>query len=170
MKIRSAHKVKILNAIFTLSVLLLVPGVLLLAMPQKSVALVLRTRSTDLKTDKAELEIQAARDAIRNKCWNLDSDELGGAVLNYLSVSAEKHHVQISDFRSEKSKWMAGQKLSPFLVVIDGDFKNLMELVRGLQDPGSRLAISMLQVATSDQGPGQAKATIGLSAFVGGDD
>lgn len=108
-----------------------------------------------------------AKEAIEQKLWSLDSEELGGAILSRLSLSAEKFHVQVVDFRIDKTIDVAGQTEAPFVAVTEGRFEDVMKLVDSIQDPGSKLALGLLQLATSDQGPGRVKATLGLTAFLG---
>jgi hypothetical protein len=107
-----------------------------------------------------------AKKRIESKLWDLNSQELGASVLSELNGTAEKDHVQVSDFRIEKTTEVGEQREAPFVVVLDGDFKDVMKMLGTLESPDSKLALSMLQMATSDTGPGFIKATVGLTAFL----
>lgn len=168
MSFTGSQTVRICNALFLLALMAIVGAVGFIVTRRPSPATSINSRSIDLACDRSDAAADAATQAILGKEWNLDSEELGGAVLSHLSVAAEKYRVQISDFRADKAVVVGEQRLTPFLVEVDGDFQNVMKLVASLEDPGSKLGVRMLQVAAGDKTPGEAKATLGLVAFMGG--
>jgi hypothetical protein len=154
------------NALFVASICAILGAVIFLfvAPPLPQEVRRLPTPQSDL--EKATAMSANAKGRIESKLWDLDSQELGASVLSNLNGLAEKQHIQVADFRIEKPFDVAGQREAPFVVVLEGDFKAVMKVVASLEDPKSKLGISMLQMATSDKGTGAVKATVGLTAFL----
>jgi hypothetical protein len=133
--------------------------------------LALRDDERSLATANARLsnlhDLQvAAMKTVTAKTWDISAEALGSKTLERLTKMAENCHVQLTNFRSEKSVAVASLEEAPFTVVIDGPYGDALKLVDKLEAPESKLAVTLLQVANSDTSPGAVTATIGLAGFI----
>jgi hypothetical protein len=103
---------------------------------------------------------------IQGQSWTGPVETVGSTVLSYVSDLCEKHHVQLTAFRTEKSVDVAKLTEAPFVVAVEGGFPDVLAFSKSLEDPSSKLAVNLLQVGASDSGPGRVTATLGLLGFL----
>lgn len=118
--------------------------------------------ATRLADDRAD----AARRNIRSQTSDTDPATLATATLDRLTQLADKHKLQLTDFRSEKTADLPGMKQAPFTVIVDGRFPDVVDFVASLERPDSKLAVALLEIAASDKAPGRVTATLGLNGYL----
>jgi hypothetical protein len=115
------------------------------------------------KADASSAELVAE---IQSKGWNLGPEELGSKVLERMTKLVETDHLQLSGFRTEKPTDVANMTAAPFVAVVEGPFSDVVHLLRKVEDPKSKLAVSLLQISTGEGSLGRVTATIGLLAYL----
>jgi hypothetical protein len=121
----------------------------------------------DLTAQSRTANDAAAADlaVVDNRTWDQSLDNLGSTVLGNLTRLAEKHKLQLSNFRTERPSGLANLSEAPFVLVVDGAFPDVLTFVQSVESPGNKLAVSLLQLSASDAVPGNVTATMGLSGF-----
>lgn len=102
---------------------------------------------------------------VNRRTWDVDQQNLGSRILARLNGLAEKHQLQLSNFRTEHTTSLASLTNAPFVVVVDGSYPDLLAFVNGLESSDSRLAVNMVQITASDASPGNVTATLGLVGY-----
>lgn len=112
--------------------------------------------------DKADL----ARSAVAAATWNVDIESLGPTVLERVTDLAQKHHLQLTGFRTDKPNETASIQQAPLVATLEGSYPDVIGLVGDLDAASSKLAVNMLQVTSSDTEGGRVTATIAMLGFV----
>jgi len=103
---------------------------------------------------------------VQAKGWNTGVEILGPKVLDQMTKLTSKNHVSLAGFRTEKAVTVAHMKEAPFVAVLEGSYGDVIECLKSLEAPESKLAVNLMQVAPSDTGMGRVTATMGLVAFL----
>jgi len=116
--------------------------------------------------DTVALKAHPAQHKLHILTWRMSAEELGSTTLAWLTDLADRNHLTISGFRTDRPKDIDPLKEVPFGLVVEGSFPNAMSFVAALEDRRSKLMVSLLQIASADPQSDRVTATIGLSGFV----
>lgn len=117
-------------------------------------------------TRKAQEQSTAALSEIRAKTWDTELRTLESGTLDRLTLLATKHKLQLTGFRTDRPREVAGMAEAPFVVVVEGAYPDVLAFSQRLEEPASKLVPELLQFSASDTTPGRVTATIGLIAFL----
>ncbi|HEY3781021.1 MAG TPA: hypothetical protein VGL56_08065 [Fimbriimonadaceae bacterium] len=98
--------------------------------------------------------------------WRMSAEELGSTTLDWLTGLAEGNHLVISGFKTDRPRDLDPLKEVPFGLVVEGTFPNTMNFLAALEEPRSKLMVSVLQLSSADPQTDRVTATIGLSGFI----
>jgi hypothetical protein len=115
---------------------------------------------------KANAHLESDKKALKDHTWDISPDLLGSQTLGAMVDMADKSHLKLADFRTDPPLQVAHLTEVPMAVVVEGSFTDVMGLVSKLEDPKSKLAVTMLQVASSDVHSDRVTATVGLAGFL----
>jgi len=106
---------------------------------------------------------------VKKSQWREGAATIGSAVLNSLAKLADSSHVQLGAFRTDKVVQASLVQKVPFIAVVEGAFTDVMGFVAKVERPDSKLAVNLLQIASSDSKGGNVTATLGIVAFLPSD-
>ena len=156
------------NLLFTLAIVAIV-GLLgfHFGFPEKSTV---KPIASDLKmiddvTKKAHDKASSLMAESLKSTWDLDAERLGTRTLAVLTDLSDKHKLKLSGFRIEKSPEVANLQQATYVVVLDGPFLAITEVLKTLEDPQSKLVVGLFQVSSSDPDSDRVTATISLIGF-----
>ena len=104
--------------------------------------------------------------AVKESQWSEGAATIGSSVLNSLAKLADSSHVQLGGFRTDKAVQASLIQQVPFIAVVEGAFPDVMGFVARVERPESKLALNLLQIASSDSKSGNVTATLGIVAFL----
>jgi hypothetical protein len=116
--------------------------------------------------DRAKLRAGLNERQIHRHISTVDAETLGSQTLDSLTALAEKNHLVLTGFRTEKPVAVSIMREASFVAVLEGPYSDVMNLERVIEDPKSNLAPEMLQIAPTDTVSDRVIATLGLVAFL----
>lgn len=118
------------------------------------------------ETHKLQEEVTVTRAYVRSKLWNAQADNLGAEAMSVVDQAAKKNQIAVQAFRPQRTVVSDGIERFPYSVVVQGSFPRVLQLVRDLQDPGTLLAVTSVQLSSADGASDSVTATVGLAAFL----
>ena len=109
--------------------------------------------------------VTKSKATIEKYVWSAKSDELGAQAMAYINKLAAKESLKVSAFRPQRTQEGMGLTSHPYLVSVEGQYPSVMKFVRTLETKGTKLAVTTVQVASSDGASDQVNATVGVTAF-----
>jgi hypothetical protein len=136
--------------------------------PAKPVPLTIERNLVDQRqaAERQAVALKADEKLIAGQTWNTSAETLGSTVLDYVSGLAEKHSVQLTNFRTDSPIQVASLSEAPFVLIVEGGFPDILAFTNALEDPKSKLAVNLMTISASDTGPGRVTATFGLLGFL----
>jgi Tfp pilus assembly protein PilO len=128
-----------------------------------------RTRTENkLKADiaKAQLDASKAQAEINPLLWTGTVEEVGPQALAKVTQLSKTHRLKLVAFRPQKSVDVPGVTQLPFSITTQGAYLDTMQLVKELETPTSKLAVSLVQVAAADAYTDSVLGTINIVAYV----
>lgn len=138
-----------------------VPSAGLAAKQHRREELSLRSETKDLLA-----EISKSRASIEGRLWNVGRDQIGARAMARVDEFAVKEQVKVQAFRPQRTVETPEIIRYPYSVVVQGSFPKVVKFVRRIQDPGTKLALTSVQITAADGETDTVTATIGLAAFL----
>ncbi|MCC6445831.1 MAG: hypothetical protein IT210_20550 [Armatimonadetes bacterium] len=141
-----------------------------LVLPEPGVAGIVTARVKSLKKiedDLKNIRAQAGKTeaAVRPRLWRGDAEAVTAAVLQALTLEANRRKVNLSAFRPQRPLALEGVMELPFSVQLSGPYPAVRAVAASLDRGGSQLALRSIQVASMDAASSAVTATLGLSAY-----
>jgi predicted acyltransferase len=125
---------------------------------QKEVALVGETKEvTDRKT--------IAEAYISNKIWSGDAQAVAPAALAIVNQLVSDQKLKLVRFQPQRTAVVGELTQLPFVLTVEGAYLKALELTKALE-ANERLAVTLVQVSSSDPSSDAATVTIGLTAYL----
>lgn len=138
--------------------------------PMPSFALSKRAQAEQV--ERARLATYAAREAgekakadAARRLWKEDPEKVGPAALEIVNQLARKRNLKVSSFRPQKPVDEAGLMRLPYLVSLEGTYRDALAFVKEVGQPENRLAVNLIQFASADGESSSVRATVGLWAM-----
>jgi hypothetical protein len=112
-----------------------------------------------------DAQLKTAQASVAKYVWNKSADEIASQSLKNMTAIAAKHKVQLLGFRPQKTTDDGGFTHLPYLVLLSGTFPNVESALQDIEAPANRLAVSLVQFASSDANSDGVNATIGVVAY-----
>jgi hypothetical protein len=112
-----------------------------------------------------DAQLKTSQTAIGKFVWTKSQDEISSQSLKNVTAIAAKHKVQLLGFRPQKPTDDGGFTHLPYLVLLSGKFPNVASTLEEIEAPVNRLAVSLVQFASSDANSDGVNATIGVIAY-----
>lgn len=123
----------------------------------------------ELQTQEAEENRMQAMAAVEKRVYGVQAEKVAPLAMSSASILARKHGLKIVAFRPQRVVTDAALPHVPYLITLDGPFPKVAAFMRDLDAKGSRLAVNLVQVASSDPASDRVNATIGAVAFLSPD-
>lgn len=123
-------------------------------------------RTLERSIGKTRAETRAAVAQTRARMWTGGSDAVTSALVATLSREAASRGVKLAAVRSQRTQNFGGTTELPFVVQLVAPYPAVQSLLARLDDPGVRLAVASVQIASSDAASNTVTATVDLSVYV----
>lgn len=171
MNLTLGNNVKTWNAVMFLGLAAIVAILVTdLLLPKASVTKVRSTISG--KERDLTREIAANREkfeteqmTIASTTWTGSLESVSPVVLERLNQMAAAKGLQVKTFRPQRSLAEGGLDVLAFVISVEGAFPNALAFIRQIEQPGSNLAVTQIQMAAVDGASDRVSATIGVTAF-----
>ena len=110
-------------------------------------------------------EISKTKIDVQGHLWEAGPDEISAQAMELVDKLAKEHLLKVQAFRPQRTITLDEITRYPYTVVLQGAFPRMLQLVRKLQDPGTNLAVTSVQISAADGESDNVMATIGLAAF-----
>lgn len=107
-------------------------------------------------------ELQKANAA---RLWDLGPESLGPTAMGKVSNLSKSFGLNMVAFRPQKQVDSGDLVRYGFLVSVEGAFPKVIEFVRKLETPETKLAVFSLQVTSTDGASDAVSATVGVVAY-----
>ena len=152
----------------SLAAIVAIAAIGLLSRPQKSAPptnnhgklIAIQSATSDL-----EDKLEEAQQTIAARTWKMSPEAIGSNVLADCNVLCEKHHLTITRFRVATPIAAPNLIEAPLTLVVEGAFLDVMALVKSLEGPDSKVAVSELRVNRSNNAT-TVSANMSLTAFI----
>jgi Tfp pilus assembly protein PilO len=117
-------------------------------------------------TDIARKEAAAAKTEVDANVWTGSPDEISPTALARLTAIAKRNSVNLTAFRPQRET-EAGTLVSlPFQVNLEGTYPNVVKMIREIDAPGTKLAVTLTQINSTNDASGEITATVGMVAYL----
>jgi hypothetical protein len=107
-----------------------------------------------------------AQKAIDPFLWTGKSEQVGPAALDTVTKLAKNAKLKLLAFRPQKPDDEPGVTLYTFGVTVDGPYTNAMQLVKDLENPKNKLAVTWVQINSADAATDRVTGTINVVAYM----
>ncbi len=128
----------------------------------------LQHRKLISESDLAKQQLAAAEAECRAMSWSGGADNVGPAALETVTGAARARQLKLVSFRPQRTTQGGALTQLGYLVTVEGGYEAVVGFLRDLESPRSRMAVNMVQVATSNAKNDSVTATIGLVAYYRG--
>lgn len=136
------------------------PGFLLSGEAQASRENQIRQQAHQLETEAIRAEAMVA-----NRLWAGDAEQIGPQSLAIATRAAQQSGLKLSAFRPQKPLTEGPLQRFPYLVSLEGTYPRVLAFVRYLETNERRLAVNVVQIASSDGASSAVTATVGIWAI-----
>lgn len=157
------------NGLMIVAVLLLVvslAGKLLVAPPIVSLTAFNKAKfkdQEDVKTYLAQAKVQRTEDD--SVTWAGNGTTVGPSALAFVTKVAAKHNVKVVGFRPGRAVDAGQVTQLPFLINLEGAYKDVMGAESDIESPTSKLAVENFQVGAAEESSDAVTGSIGVEAY-----
>ncbi|HVT14144.1 MAG TPA: type 4a pilus biogenesis protein PilO [Fimbriimonadaceae bacterium] len=119
--------------------------------------------TTDVQNERVKLESD-----ILPFLWEGLPDKVAPAALAKVNDLAKQRALKVVAFRPQKPSEVKGLTQVVFGVTVDGSFPNTVQFIKDLEQPGLKLAVSTVQIASADQASDRVTGTVNIVAYIKG--
>jgi hypothetical protein len=158
--------------IFIFGVLLLVGATLFMTVgPQPTTAgLAKQRKDAELKVQvearKAQDDLAVTQVRLSAGTWAGQTQEVGPAALARVTQIANARSLKLVAFRPQRANEKTKPVQLPYLVTVEGSYPNVLEFIRSVDGAGTKLAVSLVQISSSDANSDRVTANIGIVAYL----
>lgn len=120
-----------------------------------------------LEGETAKLRDQVAILQVRNqtRLWSQTADQVGPTAMSMLEKFARQNNLKVISFRPQRLEEEAGLERLPYQITLEGAFPKVISFVRTVETPATKIAVTNVQIASSDGASDAVTATISLVAY-----
>lgn len=118
------------------------------------------------KTKDAEEQLSLAQNTIRMQTWTLPEPQVGPTALAQVTALVKQNGLNLISFRPQRRNEDGKFVQLPFLLTIEGSYPKVVNLLKALEKPQTKLAVTLAQVASSDAASDAVTGSIGLVAYL----
>lgn len=136
------------------------------------------------KADQAKAKFQVERDKLidsatlarhesdtmaleaRKRVWEGDSEAVTSSIISMVTTEAESRQLRLAGVRSQRPQSLDSVTELPFSVQITGRYPSTVALLQWLDQPGHRVALKSVQLASSDGATDDVTCTVAFSAYL----
>jgi len=125
-----------------------------------------KAKFKDLQQKKDYLTQQKLEQAKNQKVtWPGDGSQIAPSALDFVTKVAAKHNVKLVGFRPQRAVDAGLVSQLPFLINMEGAFKDVMAAEADIESPASRMVVENYQIGSSQESTDQVTGTIGVEAY-----
>ncbi len=113
----------------------------------------------------AKKDAEKDRAASIANLWAVPPTDIGPSALSDVTRLAKADGVTLLAFRPQKQSEFKGMTVLPFVISVQGKFDKIAKFERDLETAARKLAVNLVQIASSDSASDEVNGTIGITAF-----
>lgn len=102
------------------------------------------------------------KDYLASRAWKEEVEQIGPKVLDQATAVAKAKGLTVTAFRPQRTVEDGNLVRVPFLVTLDGTYPQVASFLQTLEDSAAKVAVTMVQISSSDGVSDSVTATIGL--------
>lgn len=110
-------------------------------------------------------DLEREQEVHGKRLWRRPVQEIGPASMAAITAAAKGHSVKLAGFRPQRTTDAGSIEMLRYLVSAEGTFPNVLGFVRALETPDSKLAVELVQMASTDGSSNMITATVGIAAY-----
>jgi hypothetical protein len=122
-------------------------------------------RNAENETTRLEALAAEADAKIQNRTWDVSIELFGSQILDTLTRLADRNHLKLAGFTLGKPIAATTLQEAPCFVSIEGAFMDVMAMVKTLEQPESKIAVSQLKMIAGT-GTDHVTASLALTGFL----
>lgn len=119
-----------------------------------------------IKTKDAEDRLVLAKATVTTTTWPGIGDDVAPAANARLTTIATRRGLKLTSFRPQRTTAKTDLTVLPFVVTVEGPFPQVVEFTRDIDSPGTRLAVSLIQITSANDDSDRVTATVGVMAYL----
>lgn len=161
---------KVASSLLICGVIILLIALIWMLIPAPTVAGVANGKSRSKRQYESETKTQKERIKqltveTEPLIWVGEPQEVGPKALASVTALAKSHKVEVS-FRPQKTLDIGGMTQLPYSVSVSGTYGDTVALIRDLQNPKHRLAISLVQLTSADSASDAVSGIVNVVAYL----
>jgi len=119
-----------------------------------------------IATKAAEDRVMEANLQLAAQTWPGDAQQIAPVALAKVTQLVQARRLRLVAFRPQRTTANGDLTQLPFLVTVEGSYPGVVAFTKDLEAPSTKLAVSLVQIASADAGSDQVTASVGLVAFM----
>lgn len=120
----------------------------------------------EIETQIAKKDTAIAKSTIKATTWSGEADKVGPQAFAKLSKLATQYKVKLAALRPQKQAMLGEVSTIPFLLSLEGSSTGVIQMIRAIEKPETRLAVSLVQINAGDEGADTVSANVGIVAYL----
>lgn len=172
MKFSLGHNIPTYNVLIVIAIVL---GISLIGfdmlMPVPTVAEEQRKHSSEIRKLNEEImlatrQLKDAEPNVKQAVYSGTLETVSPSIMSQVTNLSRLKGLKVLSFRPQRAEEVEGLIAQPFIMSVEGDFTSCAELVRDLARQTDRLALSQIQIASSDSESSKVSMTVEITAFI----
>lgn len=157
------------------SVLVLAASLVLMWMPKEDNPAAIREIQAQGKIDMRKAnnmkaaqiaKTEALHQTVAADTWSGSVQDVNALILKRVNALLQGHNLRSGTFRPQRASTVDTLNTLPYALTLDGTYVEVMNFVRDLETPANKLAISSLQVTSSDMNSDRVNANLTVVAYL----
>lgn len=110
-------------------------------------------------------KVAAAKGKNQPMLWSGDPDEISAQAMAFATKMANAQNLNVVAFRPQRTQTNGHLMMLPYQLSVNGSFPDLIHFLQAMETKGTKLAVNVVQVASSDGASDHVSATVGLVAY-----
>ncbi len=113
-----------------------------------------------LRDDVTTMKVENSK-----RVWTQPADQVSAAAMSLVTKAAQSRNLKVIAFRPQRTQDDSGVTRLPYLVSLEGSFPNVLQFVKSIENPATKLAVQSVQLASADGASDKVSATVGVVAY-----
>lgn len=140
------------------------------AVPKPRITTSVATRNRDIAAlsttvDNEQRDLKTTQASTQKFLWAQSEDEIQSQSLAMATDLAKRNSLTLLGFRSQRATVQGNVEQLPYMILVEGPYPGVVAFLSQLEGIQNKLAVTMVQVASSDESSDQVNATIGVNAY-----
>jgi hypothetical protein len=122
--------------------------------------------SLKMKAKMSANDLVTRQELVDKQTWTGDGEAIFSTALDKVTQFAHQRGIKLMVFRPQRASIVDNLVTLPYLVTVEGSFPGVLAFSRDIDDPKTKLALTQIQLSSSDPNTDKVTGIIGISAYI----